>query len=228
MLDHMDPVMRVVYLHGFASSPQSTKAQFFARKFAEAGVGFEAPALDAGNFEKLTISGQMQVVEKAVSGTAQPRERVVLMGSSLGGYLAALYAEQNPEAVDRLILLAPAFQFLDRWRARLDARELEKWKQQGWAPVYHYGVKAEQRLGYQFLADASKYPPIPDFEQSALILHGTEDPVVPYQVSRDFAQAHARTRLALFQSGHELTDVLEGLWRETAAFLEISAPGVVS
>src|ERR1700704_4593996 len=106
--------MRVVYLHGFASSPQSTKAQFFASKFAGAGVAFEAPELDQGNFEKLTISRQMQVVEEAVSSAAQLGEKLVLVGSSLGGYLAALYAEQNPQRDARLILIAPAFQFLDR------------------------------------------------------------------------------------------------------------------
>ena len=61
----------------------------------------------------------------------------------------------------------------------------------------------------------------PDFHQRALILHGTEDQVVPYQGSYDFALEHARTRLVPFPSGHELTDVLEDLWRETAAFLEI-------
>ncbi len=220
--------MRVVYLHGFASSPQSTKAQFFARKFAEASVAFEAPALDQGNFEKLTISGQMQVVESAVSRAAPSGEALVLMGSSLGGYLAALYAEQNPQRAARLILIAPAFQFVERWETRVSASELEQWKHKGWASVYHYGAKAEQRLGYQFLEDASKYPAVPDFHQRALILHGTEDPVVPYQVSYDFALAHAHTRLTLFKSGHELTDVLEDLWRETASFLEIAAPGVVS
>jgi pimeloyl-ACP methyl ester carboxylesterase len=220
--------MRVVYLHGFASSPQSTKARFFARKFAEAGVAFEAPALDQGNFEKLTIGGQMQVVDKAASDVAEAGEPLVLMGSSLGGYLAALYANQNPKAVDRLILMAPAFRFLDRWRARLSAAELDQWKQKGWAPVYHYGTKTDQRLGYPFLEDASRYPSVPDFHQRALILHGTEDPVVPYKVSCDFALAHSHTRLALFKSGHELTDVLEDLWRETATFLEIAGPTVVS
>jgi pimeloyl-ACP methyl ester carboxylesterase len=220
--------MRVVYLHGFASSPQSTKAQFFARKFAEARVAFEAPALDQDNFEELTISGQMQVVESAVSPAAQTGEGLVLMGSSLGGYLAALYAERNPQRDDRLILIAPAFQFVDRWKTRFSALELERWKQTGWASVYHYDAKAEQRLGYQFLEDAAKYPSVPDFHQRALILHGTEDPVVPYQVSYDFALAHAHTRLTLFKSGHELTDVLEDLWRETAKFLEIATPGVVS
>lgn len=215
--------MRVVYLHGFASSPQSTKARFFAGKFAQAGVAFEAPALDRGDFEKLTVSRQMRVVEDAVSKGGPP----VLMGSSLGGYLAALYAAEHPRSVDRLILLAPAFRFLERWKARLTAPEIEQWKQRGWAPVYHYGAKSEQRLGYQFLADAAKFDAVPDFHQRALILHGTEDSVVPYQGSYDFALEHAHTRLAPFKSGHELTDVLEDLWREAAAFLEIAGPGVV-
>jgi len=214
--------MRVVYLHGFASSPQSTKARFFAEKFAQARIPFESPALDAGDFQNLTVSAQMQIVDAAASRG----ERPVLMGSSLGGYLAALYAAKHPRSVDRLILLAPAFRFLERWRARLSPPELEQWKQQGWAPIYHYGAKADQRLGYQFLEDAAKFDATPDFHQRALILHGTQDSTVPYQGSYDFALEHARTRLVPFRSGHELTDVLEDLWRETAAFLEITAPGV--
>jgi len=73
-------------------------------------------------------------------------EPLILMGSSLGGYLAALYAERHPKAVDRLILLAPAFEFLQRWRARLSAREIEQWKREGSIPIYHYGCRVEQRL----------------------------------------------------------------------------------
>lgn len=222
--------MRVVYLHGFASSPQSSKAQFFAAKFAQAGVAFEAPQLDEDNFEALTITGQMRVVEEAVKRRAKnlaKGEQMVLMGSSLGGYLAALYAERHPKPVDHLVLIAPAFQFLQRWRERMSAREIEDWRRAGWVSIYHYGSKTEQRLGYRFLEDAADYPATPDFQQRALILHGTEDPVVPYQVSYDYALEHAHTRLALFKSGHELTDVLEDLWRETAAFLEIAGPGVV-
>jgi hypothetical protein len=216
--------MRVVYLHGFASSPQSSKARFFAGKFAQAGVAFEAPQLDQGEFSNLTISGQMLVVGNAVSANGEKLakgEPLVLMGSSLGGYLAALYAERYPKAVDRLVLMAPAFEFLKRWRARLSIQEIEKWKREGSIPIYHYGAKTEQRLGYRFLEDAAQYEAVPDFRQRALILHGTEDTVVPSQVSHDFALEHAHVRLALFKSGHELTDVLEGLWREASAFLEI-------
>ena len=69
---------RIVYLHGFASSPESGKARFFGGRFTELGVPFMAPQLDEGNFEGLTISGQLRVVDAAVAG-----EPVVLMGSSL-------------------------------------------------------------------------------------------------------------------------------------------------
>jgi uncharacterized protein len=216
--------VRVVYLHGFASSPQSSKARFFAGKFAQGGVAFEAPPLDQGDFSSLTISGQMLVVGNAISAHREKLakgEPLVLMGSSLGGYLAALYAERYPKAVDRLVLIAPAFQFLQRWRERLSAPEIEKWKRERSIPIYHYGSKTEQPLGYQFLEDAAQYEPVPDFRQPALILHGTEDTVVPSRVSHDFALEHVRIRLALFKSGHELTDVLEDLWREVSGFLEI-------
>ena len=67
--------MRVVYLHGFASSPQSTKARFFAEKFARAGIPFAAPALDAGDFQNLTVSAQMQIVDAAASPTGKHAER---------------------------------------------------------------------------------------------------------------------------------------------------------
>jgi hypothetical protein len=218
--------MRVVYLHGFASGPSSSKAQFFRRKFQEAGVPFEAPALDRGDFENLTITGQLEVVDEAVSRNVASNDGgtsgVVLMGSSLGGYLAALYAAAHPDRIDKLVLLAPAFEFLERWKARLRPEEWAQWERQGWAPIFHYGTKSERRLGRQFLEDGARFPAIPDFHQFTMILHGTNDTVVPFQVSYKYVQEHAHARLVALESGHELTDVLEDLWRETAAFLGIA------
>jgi uncharacterized protein len=208
--------MRIVYLHGFASSPQSSKAQFFSRKFAEHGIPFDAPQLDRGNFEGLTITGMLEVVEESIAGSAGP---TVLMGSSLGGYLAALYASRHPEQVEKLVLLAPAFQFPRRWRERFSPADWDRWKREGSMPFFHYGRQAEVRLGFQFVEDGARYEDEPGFSQPGLILHGTEDPVVPPGVSRHFAAAHPNVRLMEFPSGHELTDALDDLWRETAAFL---------
>ena len=211
--------MRIVYLHGFASSPRSSKARFFGEKFGQAGIPFAAPELDRGNFEELTISGQMAVIESAV-GKGGPG--TVLMGSSLGGYLAALFAFHHPAVVQRLILLAPAFNFLSRWKMRLSPRELAQWQARGWINIYHYGAQSERRLWYQFLEDGARHAAIPGFSQPALILHGTEDPVVPAEGSREFVREHANATLVLFPSGHELTGVLDGMWREVARFLALA------
>lgn len=205
--------MRIVYLHGFASSPLSSKAVFFADKFRALGVPFEAPQLDAGDFEGLTISGQLRIVDQAVGN-----KPAVLMGSSLGGYLAALYAARSVQ-VEKMVLLAPAFQFPTRWRARYSAQELELWGKRGTIPFFHYGFKEERGLGYQIVDDAQKYEDEPAFRQPALILHGLKDEVVPVALSKAFAEGHPNVQLRLVDSGHELTDVLELLWLETAGFL---------
>lgn len=214
-------LMHIVYLHGFASSPRSSKAQFFKRKFEQRGVSpgisMDMPELDEGNFERLTVSGMLDVVGRVIAGRT-----VVLMGSSLGGFVAALYAARHAREVERLVLLAPALQFAQRWRARFSAEELAEWKRRGWKEFYHYGGKRDERLGYAFIEDAAQFEGEPEFPQPALILHGSRDEIVPAETSRDFVRRHPQVTLKEFDSGHEMTDVMEDLWRETAPFLGLS------
>ncbi|HXP83329.1 MAG TPA: YqiA/YcfP family alpha/beta fold hydrolase [Bryobacteraceae bacterium] len=206
---------RVVYLHGFASSPGSGKAQFFARRFAEHGVAVDIPQLDEGNFRELTITGQLSVIGRAVG-----ERPAVLMGSSLGGYLAALYASTHA-SIERLVLMAPAFRFPARWRERY-AGDLERWEREGSLPFFHYAFQDERLLGYRFVEDAAQYPDEPNFPQPALILHGTRDTVVPAAMSQEYAESHPNVQLRLYDSAHELTDVLEPMWNEVARFVGIS------
>lgn len=166
---------RIVYLHGYQSSPLSRKAQFFGRRFATLAVPFEVP-----NLSELNVTAQLRTIEDACRGQA-----VTLMGSSLGGYLAALYAARHPE-VDRVVLMAPAF--------------------------------CLGRLS--LIDDASRYEDFPDLRQPALILHGTGDTVVPAALSQQFAASHPNAKLLLFDSGHELTDVMDQMWDAVLGFLE--------
>jgi uncharacterized protein len=209
-------VTRIVYLHGFASSPGSSKARFFAGRFSERGIPIEIPQLDEGDFERLTITSQLNVIHGAVGGRP-----AILMGSSLGGYLAALYASAHPE-IERLILMAPALRFPSRWRERY-AADLERWEGEGALPFFHFGHQGERRLGYQFVADAAQYPDEPEFRQPALILHGLHDPVVPAAISEDYSRSHPNVRLQLYDSGHELTDVLDLMWGEITSFLGLTS-----
>lgn len=204
---------RTVYLHGFASGPFSRKAAYFQERFRDVGLPLEVPDLAEGNFEGLTITGQLAVLARAVRN-----EPVSLVGSSMGGYLAALYAARHPE-VERLVLLAPAFGFARRWSESLGESQLEEWKRTRWLNVYHYADQKERRLGYQLIEDGLQYEDYPQFTQPALIFHGRQDTVVPASYSEEFAASHQNARLVLLDSGHELTDALDRIWSQARAFL---------
>lgn len=200
----MNPT-RIVYLHGFGSSPLSKKAQFFGDRFAARGIPFTAPDLAAGDFEHLTISSQLRIVEQTCAG-----EPAVLMGSSLGGYLAALYAARHPE-VQKVVLMAPAFCFGRRWK---DIFGPEKSIE-----VFHYGEGRMKRLSSDLAEDAANYEDYPDVKQPALLFHGLHDDVVPPSLSEEFAARHSNAELHLLDSDHELVDVTEAMWSDTIRFL---------
>ena len=205
--------MRFIYLHGFASGPQSGKAQFFLRQFAERGVTLEIPNLVEGDFEELTITGQLGVLGRLAKG-----EPVSLIGSSMGGYLAALYASRHAEA-RKLVLLAPAFQFVQRWPEEIGPDRAVRWESTGRFEVFHYGEGRARNIGWNLIADGRKYDAEPSFSQPALIFHGANDIVVPPEYSVAFAARHPNVQLRLMPSDHQLTDVTQIMWEEMEAFL---------
>jgi uncharacterized protein len=204
----------ILYLHGFASGPSSSKAQYFRDYLERVGFSVAVPDLASGDFEHLTISGQLAVVERSAGGRP-----VHLVGSSLGGYLAALYAARHPD-VSRLVLLAPAFGFVRRWPERLGAAAMENWRRNGVIEVYHYGARRDCRLGYGLIGDAAQYEDYPECRQPALIFHGARDDVVPARLSQDFATGRSSVRLEIVESGHDLLNVLDYMLPKVQAFLE--------
>jgi len=206
--------LNILYLHGFASSPHSRKAQFFREKLALQGIRLDIPDLAEGDFEHLTIRRQIKFIERLAGN-----EAITLIGSSLGGYLAALYAARHRE-VERLVLLAPAFGFHSLWVAALGNDRLAQWQREGTLNVFHYGEGGEMPLSYDFLEEAEGLESFPRVSQPVLIFHGDRDPVVPVEQSIEFLKANPHARLVRFgESGHELTDVLESIWRNAENFL---------
>jgi pimeloyl-ACP methyl ester carboxylesterase len=203
--------MRHIYLHGFASGPLSHKAQFFREKLESLGIALEIPALDEGDFEHLTITRQLELISALLDN-----EPAVLIGSSMGGYLAALYASRHRE-VERLVLLAPAFGFGDRWAEVFGADKIAEWRAKGFAEVYHYATRDMRRLAVGLLDDASRHNGYPNCAQPAMIFHGVRDSVVPIQASEAWIKANPAAQLVRVDSGHELLDVLDVIWDRCAA-----------
>lgn len=81
------PTTHLLYLHGFRSSPRSTKAQLVQERVAQQhpGVTLWCPQLPPSPREA------MDMVMRGIAGW--PRERMAVIGSSLGGFYASCVAE---------------------------------------------------------------------------------------------------------------------------------------
>jgi pimeloyl-ACP methyl ester carboxylesterase len=214
--------MVVVYLHGFASSPQSSKAVFFAERCAEAGTEFLCPDLNLPNFSNLTVSRMLRQVEHQIS-TLPPGE-VVLIGSSLGGFVAVEAAARQAGAaerpISRLILLAPAVELeWDRW-SEVGPGGVEGWRRAGHVDVFHYALDRTERLRFAFYEDAEQYDPASrQLDLPILIFQGRQDQSVSPAIVERFSRRQKNATLHLLDDGHQLKNSLDFIWRETAKFL---------
>jgi uncharacterized protein len=203
--------MNHIYLHGFASGPQSTKARYFQARYSEVGIALQVPDLNQPDFAELTISRQIARVVDLLPSDGSP---VTLIGSSLGGLTAAIVAQNRPQ-VQQLILLAPAFDFLTHWLPKIGDRQLTLWQQNSYLPIYHYAQQNLLPLHYNFIVDADRYHLFTSSRSvPTLIVHGIHDAVIPITSSRDFADRHPWVELVELDSDHSLTDVSERIWQE--------------
>jgi pimeloyl-ACP methyl ester carboxylesterase len=208
-----------LYLHGFCSGPQSAKAKYFQQRFQSVGLLLITPDLNLPDFATLTLTRQLQQVKALLPPTGS----VQIIGSSFGGLTAALLAEEIPQ-IDRLVLLAPAFNFLDHWLPQLSAVDLHHWQTTGYRSLYHYGEQQERSLHYGFIEDAQQPQyRVEPLKRSVptLILHGTADETVPFAASETYAAHRPWVRLIPLESDHSLANVISTLWHQTRSFLAI-------
>ncbi len=191
---------RCLYLHGFASGPGSAKGVAFADDFAGRGVAVERLDLRVPSLEHLRLSRMIDHVLARIGD----REPIVLIGSSLGGLCAARVAERSP-AVQALVLLAPAFQLVQRWRARLGDDAWQAWRDAGWLAIHDHAERREARVDFGFAEDAiATDDGWPDPTVPTLVFHGTADDVVDIERSREWiARGPDRTLIEL-DDGHPL------------------------
>ncbi|MEH1847159.1 MAG: YqiA/YcfP family alpha/beta fold hydrolase [Nostoc sp.] len=210
--------MHYIYLHGFASSPNSAKARNIGDRFAQIQTELKIPDLNASDFLQLTITRQITQVAAEFNNDSTP---VTLIGSSLGGLTAAHLGQQYLQ-VQRLVLLAPAFGFLSHWLPKLGDEQIQRWQQEKFLMIYHYGEQRSLPLSYDFVTDAAQYQekllqrPIP-----TLILHGKKDEVIPIKASRDFAYSRPWVELVELDSDHALGNVMEEIWQAICLFCQL-------
>jgi uncharacterized protein len=220
-----------LYLHGFASSPASTKARAFAAWAAERGLPLEILDLRVPSFERLLLSAMIERVGAAIDAAGGAAARVALVGSSLGGLTALRVAEAEPR-VCSVFAMAPALGIVPRWKARLGEAAWDAWRATGFLEVDDHATHQKARVHWGFVDELMRFDAergsAPDVRVPVTIIHGTEDDVVDIASSRRWAKERAHVRLREVEDSHELgrsiPAILEEADRFFAGFVEPALP----
>ena len=207
----------VFYLHGFASSPRSTKVGYFSDRLREHGIDVRCPDFNQPDFSTLTLTRMLDQLGAELEALDAP---ATLFGSSLGGTLAILAAARMPARVDRLVLMAPAVMFAKPGHHLLPPERVEEWRRRGSLPFFHYADNAERDLNFAFYEDSLQHDAFNAvIGQPTLIFQGLHDASVDHRTVEAFANARANVTLSLLDDDHQLIASLPRMWNDVRAFL---------
>jgi len=208
--------LKVIYLHGFASSAKSTKGTFLADRLRQRGIELHSPDFNAPEFSTLTITRMVGQVERVIE--QQPAGPICLIGSSLGGFVAVQVALRRP--VDRLVLLAPAIDFSGNRLRDIGDRGLEQWERTGELNVFHYGYGRMMPVHFGLYTDACNYSCVDaSLSMPIQIFQGRRDTAVSPESVQRWSASRPNVELHMLDDDHQLTSSLDTIWVNVERFL---------
>lgn len=142
-------------------------------------------------------------------------EQVFLFGTSQGGLVSALVADERPEDVQGLILLYPGFNIAELVQG-----------------FYHSGLKIPSNAFADALEDYDVYAHIGAFPGDVLILHGSRDFLVPSAASEKAAALYENCEFHLIEGANHgfnkenyaVGDYDDESWRYVEDYLSTHRP----
>ena len=186
----------VVFLGGFNSDMTGTKAEDLSAFCAAAGRAFlrfdySGHGASGGQFVDGTIGHWAADAAAVLDALTEGPQ--VLVGSSMGGWIALLLALRRPARVAGLVGIAAAPDFTARLEAALPAEARAALAQDGvWHRPSAYG--APYPIARALIEEGRRHlllhAPIA-IEAPVRLLHGQQDPDVPWELSLQLAAALA-------------------------------------
>ena len=195
----------VVWLGGFRSDMLGTKASFLDDLMRKAGRAFlrfdySGHGESAGAFEDGSV-GEW-AADAAAAFDALTEGPQILVGSSMGGWIATLLAKQRPERIAGIIFIAPAPDFTEAlmWPA-FSERQRDAIMREGRLEQPSDYTDEPEIITRKLIEDGRNHlvmtgGPIP-IRCPVRILQGMQDDAVPWRHAATFAEAIASDDVAM-------------------------------
>lgn len=182
--------------HGFTGHKMESHFIFvkLSRQLEKAGMAslrfdFLGSGESDGDFVDMTLSGEVkdaqEILEFAKSIEWVDRDRIYVVGLSMGGAVASILAGQHSDDIERLCLWAPAGNMPELIKYRLDELKKEKAIEHDFE---HYDLGGFL-LGRGFVEDLMSldiYALASSYDGEVLIVHGDRDQSVPLSASHKY------------------------------------------
>ncbi|WP_341756246.1 MULTISPECIES: alpha/beta hydrolase [unclassified Candidatus Tisiphia] len=191
----------VMFLHGLMSHMNGTKAVFlenYCKKQEYNFITFDnfGHGKSSGNFLDETIGSWLMGVEmvldksqfcKANSQEQKNIQPTIVIGSSMGAWLAILAAMKFPSKICGVVALAPAIDFTETiWKNLTEIQKIQM-QQQKWLEVGGRNCDNKYPISYQLILEAKNHLLLNsnsiNLKQPVHLIHGMLDVDVPYSIS---------------------------------------------
>jgi dipeptidyl aminopeptidase/acylaminoacyl peptidase len=191
--DRSEAASAVILCHGMESSKESEKLVAMSRELATKGIAalrfdFACSGESEGKFEDITYSGEAEDLRAAFDFIAKRRpKKIGVLGSSMGGTVALLFAAQESKVAALVTIAAPLHP--ERFAEQLlTPDEARQWRETGSIP-YH-----GRRLNVTLLEDLEKLD-VPAAARKiacpTLVIHGDQDDTVSVEEGHELYAALA-------------------------------------
>ena len=208
---------QILFITGFLSKRWGNKSKALAQWCEEKGWGFCCYDVRGfgdsdGTFTDYTLSDWIADA-RLVLNRLQGGPPITIVGNSFGGWIAWMMA-QECAAVERLILIAPAFDAIGVRAREISAYRRTRWQNTGWMPWDDEPAHKDWPLSWKWVEESDAYWKT-SFDRlrpvATTILHGLQDTVILPSVSSAFVE-QLRSRdpafpveLHLVQGDHRLS-----------------------
>lgn len=195
----------VIFLHGLMSDMSGLKASFFENyckkhhynyiKFDNFGHG-----KSSGEFLDQTINCWLMGLQLVLDQIAE--QPAIIIGSSMGAWIAMLATLKFPNKVKSLICIAPAIDFTEEliWQ-KLSEIEKKQMEEQGWLEITGKNCYDKYPIAYQLILEARNHLLLNlnniNLNIPIHLIHGMQDLDVPYTISTRLAEKITSDRLVI-------------------------------
>ena len=185
---------QILFITGFLSKRWGNKSKALAQWCEEQGWGFCCYDVrgfgdSEGRFIDYMLSDWITDA-RLVLNMLKDGQSITIVGNSLGGWIAWLMAQECSE-IERLVLIAPAFNMMGLRAQSIAPERCYDWHTAGWMPWDDEPAHQDYPLAWKWVEESRAYWGT-SFDRlrpvSTAILHGQQDSVILPQGSSQFVE----------------------------------------